>query len=161
LARFRRGNVGIVFQDFHLINTMTALENVALPLEFAGMSNAFARATTALDAVGLRARVEHYPSQLSGGEQQRVALARAFVSTPTLLLADEPTGNLDQDTGDRVIDLMFALAVEHNTTLFLITHDPAIAQRCNRIIRIVDGQLADTPPDTRSDAPLGATSVPK
>jgi putative ABC transport system ATP-binding protein len=114
-----------------------------------------------LDAVGLRARVEHYPSQLSGGEQQRVALARAFVSTPTLLLADEPTGNLDQDTGDRVIDLMFALAVEHNTTLFLITHDPAIAQRCNRIIRIVDGQLADTPPDTRSDAPLGATSVPK
>ena len=161
LARFRRGNVGIVFQDFHLINTMTALENVALPLEFAGMSNAFARATTALDAVGLRARVEHYPSQLSGGEQQRVALARAFVSTPTLLLADEPTGNLDQDTSDRVIDLMFALAVEHNTTLFLITHDPAIAQRCNRIIRIVDGQLADTPPDTRSGAPLGATSEPK
>jgi putative ABC transport system ATP-binding protein len=147
LARFRRGNVGIVFQDFHLIDTMTALENVALPLEFAGLPNAFARATAALDAVGLQARVEHYPGQLSGGEQQRVALARAFVSNPTLLLADEPTGNLDQDTGDRIIDLMFALAAEHNTTLFLITHDPAIAQRCDRIIRIVDGRLADAPPD--------------
>ncbi len=142
LARFRRGNVGIVFQDFHLIATMTALENVALPLEFAGEPDAFARAATALNAVGLQARVAHYPGQLSGGEQQRVALARAFVSNPTLLLADEPTGNLDQDTGDRVIDLMFALAAKHNTTMLLITHDPAIAQRCDRIIRIIDGRIA-------------------
>lgn len=144
LARFRRGNVGIVFQDFHLIATMTALENVALPLEFAGEPDAFARAATALDAVGLQARTAHYPGQLSGGEQQRVALARAFVSNPTLLLADEPTGNLDQDTGDRVIDLMFALSREHDTTMLLITHDPAIAQRCDRIVRIVDGRIADS-----------------
>jgi putative ABC transport system ATP-binding protein len=153
LARFRRGNVGIVFQDFHLIATMTALENVALPLEFAGEANAFVHAAAALDAVGLQARTAHYPGQLSGGEQQRVALARAFVSNPTLLLADEPTGNLDQDTGDRIIDLMFALSEKHNTTMLLITHDPAIAQRCDRIIRIVDGRIDDSPNASIDDNP--------
>ncbi|MBL4722026.1 MAG: ABC transporter ATP-binding protein [Alphaproteobacteria bacterium] len=143
LAKFRRGNVGVVFQDFHLIGTMTALENVALPLEFAGRPDAFERAEAALDAVGLGARIVHYPGQLSGGEQQRVALARAFVGNPALLLADEPTGNLDQETGDRVIELMFTLAKTNSTTMVLITHDPAIAERCDRIIRIVNGRIVD------------------
>jgi len=141
LARFRRARIGIVFQAFHLIPTMTALENVAVPLEFASVADAFARARAALQAVGLGARLAHYPGQLSGGEQQRVALARAFVIEPTLLLADEPTGNLDGETGRQVIDLMFELAARRGTTLMLITHDPDLAGRCRRLIRLVDGRI--------------------
>jgi putative ABC transport system ATP-binding protein len=127
LARFRRDHIGIVFQDFHLIPTMTALENVAVPLELAGNAQAFARAEASLAAVGLGHRLSHYPSQLSGGEQQRVAIARAFVVEPPLLLADEPTGNLDGETGQRIIELLFALRERHGTTLLLITHDASIA----------------------------------
>lgn len=141
LARFRRARIGIVFQAFHLIPTMTALENVAVPLEFAGRADAFAAARTALGAVGLGHRLGHYPGQLSGGEQQRVALARAFAVEPLLLLADEPTGNLDGETGRQVIDLMFDLADRRGTTLMLITHDPALAGRCRRLIRLLDGRV--------------------
>jgi putative ABC transport system ATP-binding protein len=142
LARFRRSHVGIVFQSFHLIPTMTALENVAIPLEFAGRADAFARATALLAEVGLAERVLHYPGQLSGGEQQRVALARAFAAEPALLLADEPTGNLDQATGQKVMDLLFALSARVGTTLVLITHDPLLARRCARQIEIRDGRIA-------------------
>jgi len=141
LARFRRQRVGIVFQAFHLIATMTALENVAVPLEFAGRDDAFDRAAAALSAVGLQHRLAHYPGQLSGGEQQRVALARAFAVEPSLLLADEPTGNLDGETGRQVIDLMFDLADRHSSTLMLITHDPALAGRCRRLVHLVDGRI--------------------
>ena len=141
LAAFRRAHVGIVFQSFHLIPTMTALENVAVPLELAGRADAAAEARRMLDAVGLGARIAHYPGQLSGGEQQRVALARAFVARPRLLLADEPTGNLDRATGDAVIDLLFALNAEAGTTLLLITHDPVIAERCGRVLRMEDGRV--------------------
>ena len=142
LALFRREHVGIVFQAFHLIATMTALENVAVPLEFAGRDDAFERAAAGLESVGLGARLGHYPGELSGGEQQRVALARAFVTEPNLLLADEPTGNLDADTGGQIIDLMFRLSAEHGTTLLLITHDEALAGRCEREVRIADGRIA-------------------
>ncbi|MCW8087125.1 ABC transporter ATP-binding protein [Sabulicella glaciei] len=142
LARFRRDQVGIVFQAFHLIPTMTALENVAIPLEFAGRADAFARAEEALRLVGLGHRLGHYPGQLSGGEQQRVAVARAFVAAPSLLLADEPTGNLDRATGTQVMDLLFGLRERHGTTLILITHDPALAARCPRQLRIEDGRIA-------------------
>ena len=141
LALFRRENVGIVFQSFHLVPTMTALENVAVPLEFAGHADAFGLARAELEAVGLGHRLEHYPGQLSGGEQQRVALARAFVTEPRLLLADEPTGNLDGDTGQQIIELMFRLPEEKGTTLLLITHDPALAARCAREVRIADGRI--------------------
>ncbi|MCC7275480.1 MAG: ABC transporter ATP-binding protein [Alphaproteobacteria bacterium] len=141
LARFRRDHVGIVFQSFHLIPTMSALENVAVPLELAGRADAFARASQGLAAVGLGHRLAHYPGQLSGGEQQRVALARAFVNAPRLLLADEPTGNLDGATGRQVIDLLFDLRARHGTTLLLITHDPALAARADRIVRIGDGRI--------------------
>jgi putative ABC transport system ATP-binding protein len=141
LARFRRARIGIVFQAFHLIPTMTALENVAVPLEFAGRGDAFERARNALAAVGLDHRLAHYPGQLSGGEQQRVALARAFVVEPLLLLADEPTGNLDGETGRQVIELMFELAARRGTTLMLITHDPALAGRCRRLVRLLDGRV--------------------
>jgi putative ABC transport system ATP-binding protein len=143
LARFRRDRVGIVFQSFHLIPTMNALENVAIPLELAGRRDAFERAASGLEAVGLGHRLTHYPGQLSGGEQQRVALARAFAATPKLLLADEPTGNLDTATGRIVIDLLFTLQARHGTTLVLITHDPGLAQRCDRTIRLADGRVAD------------------
>ncbi|HEY1723476.1 MAG TPA: ABC transporter ATP-binding protein [Magnetospirillaceae bacterium] len=143
LAAFRRQHVGIVFQSFHLIPTMTALENVAVPLELAGRSDALSEARRMLDAVGLGARVAHYPGQLSGGEQQRVALARAFVARPRLLLADEPTGNLDRATGDAVIELLFALNADSGTTLMLITHDPVIAARCGRTLRMQDGRIED------------------
>ena len=139
LARFRREHVGIVFQAFHLIPTMTALENVAVPLEFAGRRDAFARAEAALAAVGLGHRIGHYPGQLSGGEQQRVALARATVAEPPLLLADEPTGNLDRETGRQVMDLLFGLRERLGTTLLLITHDQALAERCGRVVRMEDG----------------------
>ena len=141
LARFRRGRIGIVFQSFHLIPTMTALENVAVPLELAGAGDAFGRAKTALDAVGLAARGHHYPSQLSGGEQQRVALARAMAPEPELLFADEPTGNLDGATGAEIADLIFALHARARTTLFLVTHEEALARRCGRIVRLMDGRL--------------------
>ncbi|MBF0095430.1 MAG: ABC transporter ATP-binding protein [Alphaproteobacteria bacterium] len=141
LALFRRGHIGIVFQNFHLIPTMTALENVAVPLELSGRADAFARAAEKLEAVGLGRRLEHYPAQLSGGEQQRVALARAFVAEPPLLLADEPTGNLDGTTGSQVIELMFDLHRRRGTTLVLITHDPALARRCGRVVRLADGRI--------------------
>lgn len=141
LARFRRDEVGIVFQAFHLVPTMTALENVAVPLEFAGRRDAFDRAAAALKEVGLGHRLEHYPGQLSGGEQQRVALARAVVAEPRLILADEPTGNLDRATGAVVMDLLFGLRARMGTTLLLITHDPALAERCGRQVRIEDGRI--------------------
>jgi putative ABC transport system ATP-binding protein len=141
LARFRRREVGIVFQNFHLVPTMTALENAALPLEFAGEMDAFAKAEAQLRAVGLGHRLGHYPSQLSGGEQQRVALARAFVAEPALLLADEPTGNLDQATGAQVMDALFELQDRRGTTLVLITHERALAARCRRIVRLADGRI--------------------
>jgi len=141
LALFRRKHTGIVFQNFHLVPTMTALENVALPLEFAGHPDAFDAARDQLNAVGLGPRVEHYPGQLSGGEQQRVALARAFVTEPTLLLADEPTGNLDGKTGDTVMDLLFDLHLRKGTTLLLITHAPDLAQRCGRTLTMADGKI--------------------
>lgn len=143
LALFRRSAVGIVFQDFHLIPTMTALENAALPLEFAGRADAFEKARATLDAVGLGHRLSHYPGQLSGGEQQRVALARAFAPEPALLLADEPTGNLDQATGAAVMDILFRLHEEKGTTLMLITHEPRLAARCGRIVTVADGRIAD------------------
>jgi putative ABC transport system ATP-binding protein len=142
LARFRRDTIGIVFQSFHLLPTMTALENVAIPLELAGRRDAFEAARAGLEAVGLGARVLHYPSQLSGGEQQRVAIARAFAATPRLLLADEPTGNLDGATGRVVMDLMFRLSAEHGTALLLITHDHDLARRCDRVVGLADGRIA-------------------
>ena len=142
LARFRRQNIGIVFQAFHLIPTMTALENVAVPLELAGKPDALDRAREALGAVGLSHRLRHLPSQLSGGEQQRVALARAYAPRPRLLLADEPTGNLDQATGQAVIDLIFEQQSLFGAGLLLITHDPAIAERCNRQCHMADGVLS-------------------
>ena len=141
LARFRRDNMGIVFQSFHLIPTMTALENVATPLELAGVPDAFDRAAEELAAVGLAGRAGHFPSQMSGGEQQRVALARAFVAEPRLLLADEPTGNLDRAKGEEVMALLFDLRARLGTTLLLITHDPALAARCPRQLRIEDGLI--------------------
>jgi putative ABC transport system ATP-binding protein len=145
LALFRRDTVGIVFQAFHLVPTMTALENVAIPLEFAGHGDAFDRAAAGLEAVGLDHRLGHSPGQLSGGEQQRVALARACAPRPKLLLADEPTGNLDGDTGGAIIDLLFAMHDDLATTLILITHDRALADRCDRILRMVDGRVIDEP----------------
>jgi putative ABC transport system ATP-binding protein len=144
LARFRRDHIGIVFQSFHLVPTMTALENVAVPLELAGRADAFAAAAAGLAAVGLEERLAHYPSQLSGGEQQRVAIARAFAPRPSLLLADEPTGNLDGETGRQVMDLLFALHAERGTSLLLITHDAALAGRCDRIIHLRDGQIVES-----------------
>lgn len=142
LARFRRDNAGIVFQSFHLIPTMTALENVAIPLELAGAGDAMDRAADSLRAVGLGHRLTHLPGQMSGGEQQRTALARAFAPQPRLLLADEPTGNLDHATGRSVMDLLFGMQAERGTTLLLITHDPALAARCDRQVRIADGRIA-------------------
>ena len=142
LARLRRASIGIVFQAFHLIPTMTALENVAIPLELAGDLAATDRAEASLRAVGLGHRLTHLPGQLSGGEQQRVALARAFAPAPRLLLADEPTGNLDRATGEAVMDLMFALREQRGSTPMLITHDPDLAQRCGNIIHLADGRVA-------------------
>ena len=141
LARFRGKTIGIVFQAFHLIPTMTALENVAVPLELSGARDAFARARAELDAVGLGPRVDHYPGQLSGGEQQRVALARAIAPRPAVLFADEPTGNLDGQTGADVADLLFALHERAKTTLFLVTHEETLARRCARIVRLKDGRI--------------------
>ena len=141
LVRFRRDHMGVVFQSFHLLPTMTALENVAIPLELAGASDAFDRARQELEAVGLGARIGHYPAQLSGGEQQRVALARAAAPRPEILLADEPTGNLDGATGTAIMDLLMGLRDRHGSTLVLVTHAPELAARCDRIIRLRDGQL--------------------
>lgn len=141
LARFRRRHIGIVFQSFHLVPTMTALENVSLPLEFAGEHHVTRRAMEALEATGLKDRMAHFPGQLSGGEQQRVALARAFVASPTLILADEPTGNLDRDTGQRVMELLFGLQQENGTAMVLVTHDEQLAGRCDRTLRMADGRL--------------------
>jgi putative ABC transport system ATP-binding protein len=141
LARFRGRSVGIVFQSFHLIPTMTALENVAVPLELAGAPKAQQIARDELAAVGLADRLDHYPAQLSGGEQQRVALARALAPNPAILVADEPTGNLDESTGKQIIDLLFAGHVERGTTLVLVTHDNALAQRCDRIVRLRSGRI--------------------
>ena len=144
LARFRRDNMGVVFQSFHLIPTMTALENVATPLELAGQRDAFARARAELDAVGLGARADHYPSQMSGGEQQRVALARALAPRPRLLLADEPTGNLDEANGQAIVDLLFGLGRRTGTTLVLVTHDERLALRCDRVVRLRDGRIDES-----------------
>ena len=142
LARFRRKNIGIVFQSFHLIPTLTAFENVTLPLELAGMSVDYLEtAEAALANVGLAHRLDHYPGQLSGGEQQRVALARAVISQPPVLLADEPTGNLDQSNGSQIMDLIFGLKDSLNVTLIMVTHDMSLAQRCDRIISLRDGVI--------------------
>ena len=149
LARFRRAHMGIVFQSFHLIETLTAQDNIALPLELAGAADAHERAAAELAAVGLEHRAAHYPSQLSGGEQQRVALARALVTRPDILLADEPTGNLDSSTGEGVADLIFELCKTHKTSLVLVTHDSELAQRCARIVHLKDGHI---------DAPQMATA---
>jgi putative ABC transport system ATP-binding protein len=140
-ARFRLATLGIVFQSFHLIPSMTALQNVAVPLELARQANAEAVAAEALARVGLAHRLNHLPSELSGGEQQRVALARAFAPSPRLLLADEPTGNLDVETGQMVMDLLFTLCAENRTTLLLITHDPALAARCGRTFTLRNGAI--------------------
>ena len=141
LARFRRAHVGVVFQSFHLIPTMTALENIAVPLELLGHADAFERARRALDSVGLSDRERHYPGQLSGGEQQRVALARAIVHEPEILFADEPTGNLDGKTGAAIVELLFSLRNNVGATLFLVTHEETLAARCDRILRMKDGLI--------------------
>ena len=142
LARFRRHNMGVVFQSFHLIPTMTALENVATPLELAGMPDAFDRAAAELDTVGLGNRADHYPGQMSGGEQQRVALARASAPRPRILLADEPTGNLDATNGAIIMDLLFDLRDRHSATLIMVTHSSELAARCDRVIALNDGSIA-------------------
>ncbi len=145
LARFRGRRIGIVFQSFHLVPTMTALENVALPLELAGSRDAFERAEVELQAVGLGDRLQHYPAQLSGGEQQRVAIARAIVPNPAILVADEPTGNLDEATGQSIIDLLFALKRDRGATLVLVTHDLNLARLCDRMVRLRSGRLEVDP----------------
>jgi putative ABC transport system ATP-binding protein len=145
LARFRGAHVGIVFQSFHLIPTMTAIENVAVPLELAGRADAHERAARELEQVGLKDRLHHYPAQLSGGEQQRVALARALAPNPDILVADEPTGNLDEATGRQIVELLFAGHRERGTTLVLVTHDPGLAARCDRVVRLRDGRIEDAP----------------
>ncbi|HEY8581538.1 MAG TPA: ABC transporter ATP-binding protein, partial [Capillimicrobium sp.] len=141
LARFRGARIGVIFQSFHLIGTMTALENVAVPLELSGAADPFARAARELEAVGLGARLSHYPAQLSGGEQQRVAIARALATDPAILVADEPTGNLDEETGRSIVELLFRLKRERNSTLVLVTHDPSLAHRCDRTVRLRRGRV--------------------
>ncbi len=144
LARFRRENLSVVFQSFHLIPTMTAIENVAAPLELSGDADAFEKARAELDAVGLSGRTDHYPSQMSGGEQQRVALARASVTRPKILLADEPTGNLDETNGNAIMDLLFELREQHGSTLVMVTHSHTLSARCDHVIRLRDGRIAET-----------------
>ena len=163
LAQFRGTRIGIIFQSFHLVPTMTALENTAIPLELAGRRDAFDVARAELEAVGLGHRVHHYPAELSGGEQQRVAIARALAPRPSILIADEPTGNLDSDTGQEISDLMFRLHKQRGMTLMLVTHDPRLADRCERVVRLKSGQLVETPheeahADAHSDAPADALS---
>jgi putative ABC transport system ATP-binding protein len=157
LARFRGRSIGIVFQSFHLVPTMTALENVALPLELAGIAAAHRRAEAELAAVGLAERMGHYPSQLSGGEQQRVAIARAIVANPTILVADEPTGNLDEDTGASIVDLLFALKRDRGATLVLVTHDLALARRCDRVVRLRSGHVEAAAGEAGRAGASGAT----
>lgn len=152
LARFRGRRIGIVFQSFHLIPTLTARENVAIPLELAGVTDAFARAEAELRAVGLGDRLNHYPGQLSGGEQQRVAIARAMAPKPAIIVADEPTGNLDEATGREIIALLFALKKERGTTLLLVTHDMALAESCDRVVRIRAGTIIEERPATQAVA---------
>ncbi|SFI36578.1 ABC transporter ATP-binding protein [Albimonas pacifica] len=154
LARFRRDHMGVVFQSFHLIPTMTALENVATPLELAGHRDAFERAEEELAGVGLGKRIDHYPAQLSGGEQQRVALARAAAPRPQILLADEPTGNLDGATGDAIMELLFGLRDRHGSTLVMVTHAPELAARCDRVIRVADGLIEGESAGADATAPL-------
>jgi putative ABC transport system ATP-binding protein len=156
LAAFRGANIGFVFQSFHLMQTMSALENVAVPLELAGEPDAFARAEAMLARVGLGERLSHYPAQLSGGEQQRVAIARALVVDPAILIADEPTGNLDNATGSVIIDLIFESAAERGTTLLLVTHDERLAARCGRTVRIAGGRIAGPAEAERTEAPRPA-----
>lgn len=144
LARFRGENIGIVFQSFHLIPNMTALENVAVPLELAGAEDAYERAASELQAVGLGDRLDHYPGQMSGGEQQRVAIARAVAPSPKLIIADEPTGNLDKKTGEMIADLLFRKRKEKHTTLLLVTHDPKLAERCDVTISVSSGRILDS-----------------
>lgn len=144
LARARRGRIGIVLQAFHLLPTMTALENVAVPMELAGINDPFGRAAKELEAVGLGHRLTHYPSQLSGGEQQRVAIARAMAAAPSIIFADEPTGNLDGSTGSSIIDLLFERRAALGATLLIITHDPALAARCDRIVTMQDGHVVES-----------------
>lgn len=153
MARFRRTHIGYVFQAFHLIPTLTALENVLLPLELQGRSEGIDRARALLQSVGLEYRLHHYPIQLSGGEQQRVALARAFISQPSFLFADEPTGNLDSQTGDRIIELLWQLHQEHGSTLVLVTHDASLAKQASRILTLRDGHLV-----ADSHNPIGPSS---
>jgi putative ABC transport system ATP-binding protein len=155
LALFRGRRIGIVFQAFHLIPNMTAIENVAVPLELAGEANAFGRAAEELAAVGLGARTKHYPAEMSGGEQQRVAIARALVARPEILIADEPTGNLDQATGKQIADLIFAKQAERGTTLVLVTHDVSLARRCERLVRVESGRIV-----TEAATGAAATAVP-
>ena len=143
LARARRGRIGIVLQAFHLLPTMTALENVAVPMELAGIDDPFGRAAKELEAVGLAHRLTHYPSQLSGGEQQRVAIARAMAAAPKIIFADEPTGNLDGSTGSSIIDLLFERRAALGATLLIITHDPTLAARCDRVIAMQDGLVVE------------------
>lgn len=160
LALFRRDHMGVVFQSFHLIPTMTALENVATPLELAGVRDAFPRAQAELEAVGLAHRADHYPSQMSGGEQQRVALARALAPRPDILLADEPTGNLDAANGDAIIDLLFDLRDRHKATLVLVTHSTDLAERCDRVVHLHDGRIVEQPlPSVNSSTP-SVQSIP-
>ncbi len=158
LARFRGRHVGIVFQSFHLIPNMTALENVAVPLELAGDGQAFEKAAAALHDVGLGDRTGHYPTELSGGEQQRVALARALAPAPRILLADEPTGNLDETTGAQIVSLMFRLAAERGTTAVLVTHAPELAEACDRVVRLRSGRIEEDRPSRRR-APLDGTTA--
>jgi putative ABC transport system ATP-binding protein len=159
LAVLRGRTIGILFQAFHLIPTMTALENVAVPLELAGARDAFAEAAARLAEVGLSARAEHYPGQLSGGEQQRVALARALSNHPKLLLADEPTGNLDQETGREIVELLFRVQRERAMTLLLITHEPPLAQRCDRQLHMADGRLSEPAASSPRRQPLAARGL--
>lgn len=152
LAKFRREKVGIVFQSFHLMPTMTAIENVAIPLELAGVANAFDRAAVELEMVGLASRLSHYPSQLSGGEQQRVAIARALVNDPELLLADEPTGNLDENTGAQIVDLLLTQRSRKGSTLIMVTHDAALAKKCDAIVRLRSGAVESIPEPSATSA---------
>lgn len=154
LALFRGRHVGIVFQSFHLIPNMTAIENVAVPLELAGARDAMARAAEELAAVGLAERTKHYPAEMSGGEQQRVAIARALVAKPAIVICDEPTGNLDAATGRQIADLLFRAQAERGTTMVLVTHDPALAARCSRTVRVRSGRI-----ETESPAPSAAPST--
>lgn len=151
VADFRGRNIGIIFQSFHLIPNMTALENVAVPLELAGRTDAFALAREELASVGLAERLTHYPGELSGGEQQRVAIARALAPSPSMLIADEPTGNLDTETGRQIADLLFAKQAERGTTLLLVTHDPALADRCSRQIRVRSGEILSEDSDNAAE----------